>query len=280
MDSGRIFFDPSCHSNMLFLGNGDSRFRGASSVMGMEEMKRPFFSTADELYEEEYFDEQLPEKKRRLTPEQVHLLEKSFEAENKLEPDRKTQLAKNLGLQPRQVAIWFQNRRARWKTKQLERDYDKLKASYDFLSSNYDSILKENDKLKAELLSLTEKCQLAKELDSQEPDPLPLITLTEKFQPEKKPGEELGQKPDPLPVGPLLPSLQLTMKAEDRLSTGSDGSAVVDDDGRQLLDSGDSYFPAADYMAAEDSGKDGQSYFSDVFVAADQQEPIGWCIWP
>ncbi|KAL0381721.1 UNVERIFIED_CONTAM: Homeobox-leucine zipper protein HAT5 [Sesamum angustifolium] len=98
MDSGRIFFDSSCNGNLLFLGNGDSIFRGGSRVMNMGESskRRPFLSTAEDLYDEEYYDEQLPEKKRRLTPDQVNLLEKSFEEENKLEPERKTELAKKL----------------------------------------------------------------------------------------------------------------------------------------------------------------------------------------
>lgn len=98
-----------------------------------------------------------PGKKRRLTATQVHFLEKSFEVENKLEPERKLQLAKELGLQPRQVAIWFQNRRARFKNKQLERDYDSLKASFDKLKGDYDKLLKENETLKHEILSIQSK---------------------------------------------------------------------------------------------------------------------------
>ncbi|XP_047969365.1 homeobox-leucine zipper protein HAT5-like [Salvia hispanica] len=105
-----------------------------------------------EDYLDEYYSQQ--EKKRRLTVEQVQFLERSFEADNRLEPERKTQLAKELGLQPRQIAVWFQNRRARWKTKQLETDYETFHARYETLKSNYDNLLKENDKLKAEVLRL------------------------------------------------------------------------------------------------------------------------------
>lgn len=243
-------------------------------MLNLEETskKRPFFSSPEDLYDEEYYDEQLPEKKRRLTAEQVHMLEKSFEAENKLEPERKTQLAKNLGLQPRQVAVWFQNRRARWKTKQLERDYDVLKSSYDSLASNFDSIVKENEKLKSEVASLTEKLQ-AKQVGEEEEIP--------------------SQKLDPLPAE-VIPA----MKVEDRLSSGSGRSAMVDEEGPQLVDSGDSCFPGDGEFCMglgpgpsgiqseeEDGSDDGRSYFSDVFAATGQAEQQheanldGWWVW-
>ncbi|KAJ7528652.1 hypothetical protein O6H91_15G012400 [Diphasiastrum complanatum] len=59
-------------------------------------------------------------------------------------------LAQELCLQPRQVAVWYQNRRARWKSKQLEQDYDILKMGYE-------ALLKEKQKLEAEVISLTDQ---------------------------------------------------------------------------------------------------------------------------
>ncbi|XP_057492335.1 homeobox-leucine zipper protein ATHB-23-like [Actinidia eriantha] len=106
----------------------------------------------DEMSDDGY--SQLGEKKKRLSMEQVKALEKSFEVGNKLEPERKMQLAGALGLQPRQVAIWFQNRRARWKTKQLERDYDLLKRKFEALKNDNDALQAHNHKLHAELLAL------------------------------------------------------------------------------------------------------------------------------
>ncbi|CAK9869536.1 unnamed protein product [Sphagnum jensenii] len=93
-------------------------------------------------------------KKRRLTFEQVRSLETNFELDNKLEPERKMQLAMELGLQPRQVAVWFQNRRARWKTKQLERDYEVLSLDYSRLKAQFESIVQEKESLKTEIMVL------------------------------------------------------------------------------------------------------------------------------
>ncbi|KAF8103740.1 hypothetical protein N665_0185s0014 [Sinapis alba] len=251
MESNSFFFDPSAsHGNMFFF---NPALQGARSMMNMEESskRRPFFCSHEDLYYDDD-DEQTPDKKRRLTTQQVHLLEKSFETENKLEPERKTQLAKKLGLQPRQVAVWFQNRRARWKTKQLERDFNLLKSTYDQLLSNYDSILKDNHLLRSEVTSLAEKLQ-AKEETTNEPPP------------GQVPEADLQQQLDPVNMNHIEPPI----KTEDRLSSGS---TVLDEDAPQLLDSCDSYFPSIVpiHQPEEHNNNNGidndRSCFVDVFV--------------
>ncbi|BAT79602.1 hypothetical protein LR48_Vigan04g046200 [Vigna angularis] len=151
-----IFHSSSSASSSPFLGSRSIVSFGG--VQGGKGCNESFFLPYDDNGDEdtdEYFHQ--PEKKRRLSVDQVQFLEKSFDEENKLEPERKIRLAKELGLQPRQVAIWFQNRRARWKTKQMEKDYDSLHACYNDLKASYDDLLREKDKLQAEVAKLSEK---------------------------------------------------------------------------------------------------------------------------
>ncbi|KAI5425660.1 putative homeobox-leucine zipper protein ATHB-51, variant 2 [Lathyrus oleraceus] len=91
------------------------------------------------------------EKKKRLTSNQIDLLERCFQEEIKLEPERKMKLSRELGLQPRQIAVWFQNRRTRWKTKQLEHSYDVLKQEFDAVSREKQKLQEEVMKLKGKL---------------------------------------------------------------------------------------------------------------------------------
>ncbi|CAN4083236.1 unnamed protein product [Withania somnifera] len=95
-------------------------------------------------------DQVMMMRKRKLSEEQVNLLEQSFGNEHKLESERKDKLASELGLDPRQVAVWFQNRRARWKSKKLEEEYSKLK-------SEHDNNVVDKCRLESEVLKLKEQ---------------------------------------------------------------------------------------------------------------------------
>ncbi|KAF8100165.1 hypothetical protein N665_0230s0049 [Sinapis alba] len=89
-------------------------------------------------------------RKRKLSDEQVRMLEMSFGVEHKLDSERKTRLASELGLDPRQVAVWFQNRRARWKNKRLEDEYTKLK-------NEHENAVVQKSRLDSEVLHLKEQ---------------------------------------------------------------------------------------------------------------------------
>ncbi|WVZ56105.1 hypothetical protein U9M48_006684 [Paspalum notatum var. saurae] len=90
-------------------------------------------------------------KKLRLTKEQSALLEDRFKEHSTLNPKQKVALAKQLNLRPRQVEVWFQNRRAsrarRTKLKQTEVDCE-------FLKRCCESLTEENRRLQRELQEL------------------------------------------------------------------------------------------------------------------------------
>ncbi|KAK8691632.1 hypothetical protein V6N13_075133 [Hibiscus sabdariffa] len=136
-------------------------FHGVASFLGKRSMPFPGIDVCEEANGEDDLSDDgsqaAGEKKRRLNTEQVKTLENNFELGNRLEPERKMQLARALGLQPRQIAIWFQNRRARWKTKQLEKDYDLLKRQYQVMKADNDALQAQNKKLNAEIMALTSK---------------------------------------------------------------------------------------------------------------------------
>ncbi|PIN15729.1 hypothetical protein CDL12_11625 [Handroanthus impetiginosus] len=89
--------------------------------------------------------------KKRLSQDQVRLLETSFDAGKKLEPERKFQLARELGVPPRQIAIWYQNKRSRWKNQSLELDHGALQVRLEAALSEKEQLEKEVESLRGEL---------------------------------------------------------------------------------------------------------------------------------
>lgn len=88
-------------------------------------------------------------KKLRLTKAQSGLLEESFKQHSTLNPKQKQDLARELNLRPRQVEVWFQNRRARTKLKQTEVDCEFLKKCCETLTDENRRLQKELQELKA-----------------------------------------------------------------------------------------------------------------------------------
>ncbi|KAF5477492.1 hypothetical protein F2P56_004128, partial [Juglans regia] len=98
-------------------------------------------------------DGETSRKKLRLSKDQSAILEDSFKEHNTLNPKQKLALAKQLGLRPRQVEVWFQNRRARTKLKQTEVDCEFLKRCCENLTDENRRLQKEVQELRALKLS-------------------------------------------------------------------------------------------------------------------------------
>ncbi|XP_030496355.2 homeobox-leucine zipper protein HAT22 [Cannabis sativa] len=161
----------TCHDETLNNNNMDlyrqaspphsavSSFSGGGGVGGCSRVKRERDLSSEEIEVEKVNssriisdeDEDGPNarKKLRLTKEQSALLEESFKQHSTLNPRQKQALARQLNLRPRQVEVWFQNRRARTKLKQTEVDCEFLKKCCETLTDENRRLQKELQELKA-----------------------------------------------------------------------------------------------------------------------------------
>lgn len=121
---------------ILYLGEETEVQRGASLRAG-------------DVDEED--EEAAARKKLRLTKDQSALLEGRFKEHTTLNPKQKQTLAKQLNLRPRQIEVWFQNRRARTKLKQTEVDCDYLRRCCETLTEENRRLQKELEEMKKAL---------------------------------------------------------------------------------------------------------------------------------
>ncbi|EYU37303.1 hypothetical protein ABFS82_10G139700 [Erythranthe guttata] len=140
--------------------NGDSSSR--LKVLGKDEKKERrdngfFDSGKDDMIDDHSMNCSMDfsRKKLRLNRDQTTLLEDSFRQHTTLNTVQKQALAEKLNLKPRQVEVWFQNRRARTKLKQTEVDKE-------FLKKNCERLSEENWRLKKELLELRASLKIEK----------------------------------------------------------------------------------------------------------------------
>ncbi|XP_047043396.1 homeobox-leucine zipper protein HOX1-like [Lolium rigidum] len=142
-------------------------------------------------------------KKLRLSKDQSAVLEERFKEHSTLNPKQKAALARQLGLRPRQVEVWFQNRRARTKLKQTEVDCESLKRCCETLTEQNRRLQREVQELRALKLLAPPPPHLYMHA------PPPPTTLTmcpscERVAPSGKPAAVVESRPSPTgPWGPV-----------------------------------------------------------------------------
>ncbi|KAL2465785.1 Homeobox-leucine zipper protein HAT22 [Abeliophyllum distichum] len=166
----RVFFldlsIPLDHATVNFDHKIDSSGSGSGSTslkVNCEDKKQAskdsVFNGSEEE-EDRNYEKNYSRKKLRLSKEQTILLEDTFKQHTTLNTVQKQTLAAKLNLKPRQVEVWFQNRRARTKLKQTEMDCE-------FLKKNCERLSQENRRLNKELGEL----QSAMKMEQPPPTP-------------------------------------------------------------------------------------------------------------
>ncbi|KAF3439111.1 hypothetical protein FNV43_RR17386 [Rhamnella rubrinervis] len=154
----KIDVNKGCHEEAIDLYRQASPHSAVSSFSSGRVVKRERDLSSDEVEVEEKLSSRVSDededganarKKLRLTKEQSALLEESFKQHSTLNPKQKQALARQLNLRPRQVEVWFQNRRARTKLKQTEVDCEFLKKCCETLTDENRRLQKELQELKA-----------------------------------------------------------------------------------------------------------------------------------
>lgn len=141
-----------------------------------------------------------PRKKLRLSKDQSRLLEESFRQNHTLNPKQKEALAMQLKLRPRQVEVWFQNRRARSKLKQTEMECEYLKRWFGSLTEQNRRLQREVEELRAM------KVAPPTVISPHSCEPLPASTLTMCPRCERVTTTSLGKDPTNRTTSPTLSS--------------------------------------------------------------------------
>mmetsp|Transcript_39550 Transcript_39550/g.64137 ORF Transcript_39550/g.64137 Transcript_39550/m.64137 type:complete len:346 (+) Transcript_39550:409-1446(+) len=90
----------------------------------------------------------------RLSQEQVQTLKDSFEKDSRLNRKRKQELSSRLGLHPRQIEVWYQNKRAKIRVKGTHQQYETLRQTYESQKAAVRQLQQSNLELQDQLLKI------------------------------------------------------------------------------------------------------------------------------